>query len=158
MIKPLSLSLAVLVLTGAMATTAMADGAASRGDIDRLLHSADEYGFSHFDSFSIDDDRLFEIEGWRNDGWHLDVDMEINGSSILREEQRKSEIPGWSLSAEDIARALDSAQQAGIEQIAAMDVDALGYIEIEGYDDRLRELEVRLNRNNFEVLGVHHDD
>lgn len=158
MIKPLSLSLATFALAGTMATTAMADDGASREDIDSLLRSAGEYGFSRFDEFSVDDGNQFEVEGWRDDGWRLDIDMDMADSSILREEQRKSETPDWSLSADDIDKALDSAHQAGIEHIASVDVDSMGRIEVEGYDDRFRELEVRLNRDTFEVLGVDHDD
>lgn len=158
MIKPLSLSLATFALAGSLATSAMADEGANREDIDSLLRSAEEYGFSQFEEFSVDDDGQFEVEGWRDDGWQLDVDMAINDSSILREQQRRSETPDWSLSADDIDRALDSAQQAGIEHIASLDVDPMGRVEVEGYDERFRELEVRLNRETFEVLGVEHDD
>ncbi|WP_162148476.1 PepSY domain-containing protein [Halomonas huangheensis] len=158
MIKPLSISLATFALAGSLATSAMADEGANREDIDSLLRSAGEYGFSQFEEFSVDDDDQFEIEGWRDDGWQLDVDMATSDGSILREQQRRSETPDWSLSADDIDRALDSAQQAGIEHIASLDVDPMGRIEVEGYDDRFRELEVRLNRETFEVLGVEHDD
>jgi len=159
MMKPLTLSLATLTLTGAMATTALADdGSVSREQLDTLLQSAGEYGFTHFDEFGVDDGNRFEVEGWRDDGWQLDIDMQLSGGSVIREEQRKSEIPDWSLSGDDVTRALDSAQASGLQQFGSFDVDRTGDIEIEGYDDQQREVEVRMTRDTFEVTGVNHDD
>lgn len=154
--KTLTLGLATLTLTSAMA--AMADGGASRAEIDEMLQKAQEYGFSSFDEFGVDDGDEFEVEGWNADGSRLDVDFSMADGSVLREQQRQSEIPDWSLSGDDVTKALDAAKEAGVEHVAGLDVDRMGSIEIEGYDTQFQELELRMNRENFEVLNVQHDD
>lgn len=154
--KTLTLGLATLTLTSAMA--AMADGGASRAEIDEMLQKAQEYGFASFDEFGVDDGDEFEVEGWNSDGSRLDVDFSMADGSVLREQQRQSEIPDWSLSGDDVTRALDAAKEAGVEHVAGLDVDRMGSIEIEGYDTQFQELELRMDRENFKVLNVQHDD
>lgn len=156
--KTLTLGLATLTLTGAMATTALADDGATRADIDRMLKSAQDYGFTHFDEFGVDDGDQFEVEGWGEDGSRLDVDMSMSDGSVLREQKRQSEVPDWSLSSDEVSKALDGAQEAGLEHIGSLDVDRMGQIEIEGYDAQFQELELRMNRETFEVLKVVQDD
>lgn len=157
--KTVTLSLAALTLSGTLATTAMADDeAVNREEIDRLLASTGEYGFTHYDELGIDDGDRFEAEGWRDDGWRLDVDMDLSDGSLLGEQRRQSEIPTWSLSGDDVGKALDAAQSAGLELFSSLDVDRTGDIEIEGYDAQHQELEVRLDRHTLDVTGVQHDD
>lgn len=154
--KTLTLGLATLTLTGAMA--AMADGGASRAEINEMLQKSEEYGITSFDDFSVDDGNEFEVEGWKADGTRLDIDLSMTDGSVLREQQRQSEVPVWSLSGADVAKALDAAQKAGIEHIAGLDVDRMGSIEVEGYDNQFQEIELRMKRDTFEVLNVRHDD
>ncbi|MBY5929399.1 hypothetical protein KUV86_09790 [Halomonas sp. DP8Y7-3] len=157
--RTVTLSLAALTLTGAFATSALADDRGiSREELDRLLTSTGEYGFASYDELGVDDGHRFEAEGWRDDGWRLDVDMSLDDASILREQQREGQLPEWSLSGDEVSQALDAAQQAGLELFGSLDVDRMGDIEIEGYDAQHQEIEIRLDRDTFDVTGVQHDD
>jgi hypothetical protein len=155
--KTLSYSLAALTLSGTVSTSALADDKGiSREELNRLLQSASDYGFTHYDELGVDDGQ-FEIEGWRKDGWRLDVDMALNDGSLLREQQRQSQIPDWSLSGDEVSKALDRAQNEGLELIVGLDANQ-SHIEVDGYGTDHQEIEIRLNRNTFEVAGVEYDD
>jgi|GEM_PF-2330190 len=162
--KPLTLTIATLALSGALlvplATTAMADESSPRDRFDSMTQAASDYGFDRFNELSIDDGNRFEAEGWHNDGTRLDVDLSLDDGSVLREQRNatQSQAPEWSLSAEDVGKALDSAQASGIVQISSIDADGYGHIEVEGYDDQHRELELNLARDSFEVTSVNQDD
>ncbi|MCG7601273.1 PepSY domain-containing protein [Halomonas sp. McH1-25] len=145
-------------LSGGLATTVMADdGTLSDSQLDRILERASQYGFAQYEEISLDDGERVEIEGWRDDGWHLDVDMLATSGELVHEEQRKSQIPGWSLSGDELRQALASAREAGLQRFGQLDVDDNGHLEIEGYDTHNREVEIRMNRNDFSVIGVDHD-
>lgn len=145
-------------LSGGLATTAMADdGSLSDSQLDRLLEHASQYGFTQYEEISLDDGERVEIEGWRDDGWRLEVDMLATSGELVHEEQRKSQIPDWSLSGDELRQALASAREAGLQRFGQLDVDDNGHLEIEGYDTQDREVEIRMNRNDFSVIGVDHD-
>lgn len=155
--KTLSYSLAALTLSGTVSTSALADDKGiSREELNRLLQSASDYGFTHYDELGVDDGQ-FEIEGWRKDGWRLDVDMALNDGSLLREQQRQSQIPDWSLSGDEVSKALDRAQNEGLELIVGLDANQ-SHIEVDGYGTDHQEIEIHLNRDTFEVAGVEYDD
>lgn len=123
------------ILGGSMSTGAMAGGEALSGsDLQRLLDQAGQYGFTRYEKFDVDaDDNRLEIEGWRADGWELDVAMRLNDGELLRESQRRSTTPDWSLDGDELRAALDQARQRGMQRFSELEVDSDGHIEIEGY-------------------------
>lgn len=156
--KTLRLCMLPVALSGGFSSMALADeGGLSHSELQALLAQADRYGFSHYQEISVDDATRLELEGWRDDGWQLDVDMLIADGTLVLEEQRKSQIPDWSLSADEVRQALANASQAGLQRFDQLDVDERGHIEIEGYNAQNREIELRLNRDDLSVTGVTND-
>ncbi|MCK2183931.1 hypothetical protein [Halomonas getboli] len=154
--KMLTQWIAPLTLAG-MTGTAMADGGGlSQDDLLRLLDGADAYGFSHYAEFELDDGHRLEMEGWRDDGWALDVDMRVEDGTLLHEAQHKSQIPDWSLTGAQLRQALANAQRSGLERFSTLDVDGFDDIEIEGLDSDGREIELRLD-HDLKVTGEEHD-
>lgn len=156
--KPLRLLMVPVAFSGGLATTALADdGGLAHSELDSLLERASQYGFSHYEEISLDDGTRLELEGWRDDGWQLDVDMLIEDGSLVHEEQRKSQIPDWSLTADEVNQALANARDAGLQRFEQLDVDEDGHLEIEGHDAQNREIELRLNSADLTVTGVEND-
>ncbi|MHB0775644.1 hypothetical protein [Halomonas sp. WWR20] len=157
--KPLPYLILPAALIGGLATDALAaNDALTRDELHRMLKHASQYGYTHYEEISLDDeDAHLELEGWRDDGWHLDVDMRVSDGHWVHEEKSKSQIPDWSLTGEQVREALASAREAGLERFSQLDVDADGHLEIEGYDAQQREIELRLDSSNFAVTEVEHD-
>ncbi|WP_251977254.1 hypothetical protein [Salinicola avicenniae] len=125
-----ALALGSGVSAGAMAN----DSALSYGELEGLLEEAGRYGFSRYEKFDVDhDDGMIELEGWREDGWELDVAMRLNDGELLRESQRRSTTPDWSLDGDELRAALEQARQRGMQRFTELEVDSDGHIEIEGY-------------------------
>lgn len=156
--KHLRLLVVPVAFSGGLATTAFADdGSLSQNELQSLLEHASQYGFTHYEEISVDDGARLEVEGWRDDGWQLDVDMLIEDGSLIHEEQRKSQFPDWSLTGDEVQQALASARDAGLQRFSQLDVDGSGHLEIEGYDAQNREIEIRIKGTDFTVNGVEHD-
>lgn len=156
--QPLRLLMVPVAFSGSLATTALADdGSLSHSELSALLDSATQYGFTHYEEISLDDSTHLELEGWRDDGWQLDVDMLIEDGSLVHEEQRKSQIPDWSLTGDEVRQALSHARDAGLQRFEQLDVDEDRHFEIEGHDAQNREIELRLNSSDLSVTGVEHD-
>lgn len=153
--KRLSLLIAPLALAG-LSSAAFADTPISLDELNGLLDTADEHGFSHYEEISIDDSHL-ELEGWREDGTQLEVDLQISDGSVVQEQERDSEAPDWSLTGDDVRQALEAAQQEGLHTFSELDVDSDGHVEIEGHDEQDREIEIRLSSSDFSVTDVRND-
>ena len=153
--KRLSLLIAPFALAG-LSSTALADTPISLDELNGLLDTADEHGFSHYDEISIDDSRL-ELEGWRDDGTRLEVDLEISDGSVVNERERDDELPDWSLTGDEVRQALEAAQQDGLATFSELDTDKDGHVDVEGEDEDGRELEIRLSSSDFSVIEVERD-
>lgn len=153
--KKLSLLIAPFALAG-LSSAALADTPISLDELNGLLDTADEHGFSHYDEISIDDSRL-ELEGWREDGTRLEVDLKVSDGSVVDEQERDDQLPDWSLTGDEVRQALEAAQQEGLATFSDLDVDSDGHVDIEGDDDEGREIEVRLNSSDFSVVEVERD-
>ena len=154
--KTLTHWIAPLTLAG-MTGTALADGGGlSQDDLMRLLDGADAYGFSHYAELDLDDDKRLELEGWRDDGWELEVDMRVEDGTLLHEAQARSQIPDWSLTGDQLRQALANAHRNGLQRFSTLDVDGVDDIEVEGLDGDGRELELTLD-HDLKVTGVEHD-
>jgi|SRR5690554_569219 len=150
--KRLSLLVAPLALAD-FSSGALADTPISLDELNGLLDTADEYGFSHYEEISIDDSRL-ELEGWRDDGTRLEVDLEVSDGSVVEERERDDEVPDWSLTGDEVRQALEAAQQEGLATFDDLDADKDGHVDVEGEDENGEELEIRLNSNDFSVIEV----
>ncbi|WP_110686442.1 hypothetical protein [Salinicola aestuarinus] len=129
---------------GAMAN----DATLSQGDLAALLSQSSQYGFSRYEKLETDaDDGELEIEGWRENGWALDASLALEDGALMRERQRQSTLPDWSLTGDELTVALDTARRRGLESIDELEVDSDGHIEIEGYDASGGDLDVDLPRD-----------
>ncbi len=156
--KKTTLSTAALLASLGLATTAFAaDQGLTQDELSSLLDSAQQYGFTHFEEISVDDGNELELEGWREDGWKLEVDMNIASGDTIKEEQRQDQIPDWGLSFDEVNKALDSAMGEGLQRFESLEVESSGSIEIEGYNDQNQEIEIYLNSSDFSVTGVTND-
>lgn len=135
---------------GAMAN----DGTLSYSELETLLGKAEDYGFSRFEKLDVDhDDNILELEGWRNDGWELDVSMQLGDGSLMRESQRKSNTPDWSLSGEQLQSALTQARDKGMQRFEELEVDSDGHIEIEGYNAQHEKVDLDLHHDDLTATG-----
>ena len=143
--------LPAVALGSGISASALADEATlSYSQLKTLLDSAESYGFTHYEKLDVDrDDNRFEVEGWRDDGWELDVSMALDDGALMRESQRQSNIPDWSLTAEELQNALAQAQNRGMQHFAELEVDSDGRIEIEGYNAQQNELDLDLHRDEL---------
>ncbi|SDL37184.1 hypothetical protein SAMN05661010_01473 [Modicisalibacter muralis] len=156
--RTLRLCMLPVALTGGLSSAALAaEGSLSHSELQALLNQADQYGFSHYEEISVEDNTHLEIDGWRDDGWQLDLELLIEDGSVTHEWQRKSQIPDWSLTGDEVRQALTNAREAGMQRFEQLDVDERGHIEIEGYTTQNREVELRLNRDGLSVTGVEND-
>ncbi|WP_280562773.1 PepSY domain-containing protein [Chromohalobacter sp. 48-RD10] len=156
--KTMHMLMMPMVLTGGLSTAALADdGSLSPGKLESLLNDASTYGFTHYDEVAIDDGNRLEVEGWRDDGWQLDIDMLIEDGSLVHEKRHKDTIPDWSLTSDELHQALSNAQESGMQRFSELDVDERGHVDIEGYDAQNSEIDIRLERNDLTVTGVEHD-
>ncbi|WP_157956733.1 hypothetical protein [Salinicola halimionae] len=143
--------LSAVALGSGISTGAMADDTAlSYNQLNTLLNGAERYGFSHYEKLDVDhDDNRFEIEGWRKDGWELDVSMTLNDATLMRESQRKSNTPDWSLTGEELRQALARARDRGMQRFEELEVDSDGHIEIEGYNGNQAKFDLELHREDL---------
>ena len=75
--------------------------------------------------------------------------MALDDGALMRESQRQSNIPDWSLTAEELQNALAQAQNRGMQHFAELEVDSDGRIEIEGYNAQQNELDLDLHRDEL---------
>jgi len=144
--------LPAVAIGSGLSVSAMAnDGTFSYSDLDTLLGKAEGYGFSRFEKLEADhDDDILEFEGWRDDGWKLDVSMQMDGTP-MRESQRKSSTPDWSLTGEQLRQALRQAREKGMQRFEELEVDSDGHIEIEGYNAQHDEIDLDLHRDDLSI-------
>lgn len=139
------------ISAGAMAN----DTTLTYAQLETLLNSAERYGFNQYEKLDVDgDDNRFEIEGWREDGWELDVSMTLDDATLMRESQRRSNTPDWSLSGDELRAALSKARDQGMQRFQELEVDSDGHIEIEGYNAQQHEFDLDLHRDDLKAADL----
>lgn len=156
--KTLRMLMVPVAFSGGLSSVALADdGSVSFAELDSLLASAGQHGFTAYEEIAVEDGGRIEMEGWRDDGWQLDVEMLLSDGSLTREAQQRSDIPQWNLAGSDVEQALNVARQSGLQRFESLDVDESGHLDIEGYDNQHREIDLRLDGSDFSVIGVDND-
>jgi hypothetical protein len=77
--------------------------------------------------------------------------MTLSDATLVRESQRKSNTPDWSLSGEELQQALARARDRGMQRFEELEVDSDGHIEIEGYNGSQTELDLELHRDDLKT-------
>ncbi|WP_027351517.1 PepSY domain-containing protein [Halotalea alkalilenta] len=155
-IKPFLYALVIPATLG-VSSLAQADGEIPYERLGGLLDQAEDFGFVGFEEISVDDRTKLEIEGWRADGWKLELDVMIDDGRRIKEAMREASAPAWALTRERLNAALEAGRSAGVTHFSQLEVDRDGYIEVEGRDDGGREIEVRLNSADFSVIRIERD-
>lgn len=150
--------LTVFMLAAGVIAAPMA-GAASLEDVRETLASGSDYGIQEFRKIEFDDDHRGEkeIEGWMNDEWYVELDLDNNGQ-IQKEQRKRDRGERYGLPSSEISAYLEAAQSKGMSSFEEFKVNRRGHIEIEGRDDQGRELEVDFRTGSLNVVRIGRDD
>ncbi|MDO6442967.1 hypothetical protein [Marinobacter sp. 2_MG-2023] len=153
-----------LIATALAASLVAAPQAFASGTIDdakRAVQIGSDYGISHFHSIELEDDRdddgSMEIEGWVDNEWFVEIDVNNDGS-IKKEERRKRADGPWGLSAAEVADYIDASVKQGMSRIEEIQINSRGEIEVEGDNADGQELEIDYRSGNMEPTRVGRDD
>ena len=149
----------VTTLAGALLTAPLAYGSGSIDEARQAVGIGSDYGITHFRSIELedDDDDRMEIEGWVDNDWSVELD--VNGDGTIRKEERRKHSDGpWGLSSADVLDYIDATTEAGMARIEEIKVSSSGYVEVEGYTSNGQELEVDFRSGSMEPVKVERDD
>ncbi|MDO6822819.1 hypothetical protein [Marinobacter sp. 1_MG-2023] len=153
-----------LIATALAASLVAAPQAFASGTIDdakRAVQIGSDYGISHFHSIELEDDRdddgSMEIEGWVDNEWFVEIDVNNDGS-IKKEERRKRADGPWGLSAAEVADYIDASVKQGMSRVEEIQINSRGEIEVEGDNADGQELEIDYRSGNMEPTRVDRDD
>ncbi|MGP9832341.1 hypothetical protein [Marinobacter sp. NSM] len=152
-------TLTALGLIAGIAATPLAMADARLDDAKNAVALGKDYGIVEFRSIEFDDDYWgeTEIEGWLEDGWYVEVEIDSNGN-IDREKRTRSERESYGLSADAVVNYLDAASREGMVWFEDFDVNSRGFIDIEGEDDRGQDLDIDFRSDSLEPIRVEWDD
>ena len=151
----------LLIPTSALLLTAAAGSVHADSlpidQIDSVLTHATDYGFTHYEEISIKSRGRAEVEGWLDDEWYADIEFSIDSGEPLQEKRERLITGAWGMNEDDIRQALEVASQEGMTEFEDIDIDKRGMIEVEGRDQRGRELEIKLRQGSFQVSDIDRD-
>jgi len=144
--KTLISSALVTTLVASLATASLAQAAGTVDEAKRAIQFGTDYGITHFHSIEIDDDfgitdSRFELEGWVDAEWFVELDMNADGS-IQKEQRRKRTDGPWGLSAEQALNYINASVNEGMQQIEEISIDARGNVEVEGHNAKGQKLDI----------------
>lgn len=151
---PVALVSATLIGFSGMAMASSSDTlrGADRTQIDELLSHAEQAGMTAFKEMDFEHERgnlEFEVEGWSDDGFELDMTIAAEGGTVLEQSRSRTIEQAWGLSADQLGTLLDRATSDGFERISELDLSRSGNIEIEGYDSNNYSIERNYGFNNL---------
>jgi hypothetical protein len=151
-------TLTALGLIAGIAATPLAMADARLDDAKNAVTLGTDYGIVEFRSIEFDDDYWgeTEIEGWLDDGWYVEVEIDSNGN-LDREKRTRFERESYGLSADAVLNYLDAASREGMVRFDEFEVSSRGFISIEGDDDRDEELEIDFRSDSLEPVRVERD-
>jgi len=119
-----------------------------------MLEHAAEFGFTHFEEIDIKDGDSVDIEGWLDDEWRAEIRFSMADGQSIDEERKRLQSGPWGMTADEVSQALSVAEQEGMVAFEEIEVDKRGMVDIEGVDERGRELEVKLRQGSDTALSV----
>jgi len=151
--------LIAMALAGGLVAAPLALAKGSFEDAERVLEAASDYGITRFHSIELDDygPRPFEVEGWLDDGWFVELYMSTEGA-IGPEKRRKHGAEAAGLTADEVRGYLQAARDQGMQQVEEINVNSHGEVEVEGKDPNGRDLEVDFRAGDFSPMKVDLDD
>lgn len=125
--------------------------------LDEILAAADDYGITHFEEIEAKGGDSVEIEGWIDDEWYVDVRFSLSDGETLQEERERRVSGAWGMSEEDVRSVFAIAASEGMVEFEEIQIDKQGMIEIEGDDERGREIEVYVRQGSDSASSVDRD-
>lgn len=116
---------------------------AMAGDHDKLKDWLDDYGFSHVTDVDWKSNDRVEVEGFARDNMRSEVTFDSEGR-VHEEEHERYSREAWGLNLDQLQAAMEAGKEAGIRRFDEIDVSSRGSVDVEGYDDNGREVEIRL--------------
>lgn len=150
--------LTVFVLVSSAISAPLAS-AATLDDVRKTLAAGSDYGVQEFRKVEFDDDYRgeMEIEGWIDNEWYVELDLDRDGQ-IQKEQRKRDRGERYGLPSSEVTAYIEAAQSEGMDSFDELTVSRRGNIEVEGRDDRGRELEVDFRTGSLEVIRIERDD
>jgi hypothetical protein len=152
-------TIVALALAGSMISAPAAMAMGSFEDAERILEAGSDYGITQFRSLEFEyegyDD--IELEGWVDNDWYVELDMNDEGS-IAREQRRKHGGEPSGLTADEVRNYLKATQAEGMDRLEELKVHSRGYIEVEGAAPSGRELEIDFRVGELKPVRIEQDD
>ncbi|MEH6560735.1 MAG: PepSY domain-containing protein [Marinobacter sp.] len=154
-------TLIATTLAASLVAAPMAFASGTIDDAKRALQIGTDYGIAHFHSIELEDDHgddgSMEIEGWLDEQWYVELD--VNGDGSIRKEERHKRTDGpWGLSSAEAAEYIDASANQGMSRIEEIKINAKGEIEVEGDNADGQELEIDYRAGSMEPTKVDRDD
>lgn len=117
-------------------------------DVERVLEHISGYSFTHVVEIEWESRDQIDIEGFLDDGWFAEVRFSASGEPV-REERERLITGAWGLTPQQVETVLNRGIEAGMVRFDELDVSSRGYVELEGYNDRGREIEINLSLSDL---------
>ncbi|WNL38684.1 PepSY domain-containing protein [Halomonas sp. PAMB 3232] len=125
--------------------------------LDEVLNYTADYGFTHIEELSVEDDSRIEAEGWLDEEWFADIELSLDSGETLKEERERLVSGAWGMSEDDIRQAFEMARQEGMTTFEEIDISRSGIIDIEGQAENGRDIEISVRQGSFEVVEIDRD-
>ncbi len=126
-------------------------------DINRVLDIAVEYGFVEFDEIEYEGDNVIEVEGWLDNGWEAEIEVDMATGRLLKEKRERSRGGRAGITADVVRQVVTIALEQGMVRFDEIELDSRK-IEVDGWDRYGREMEIELDDRDLTVLKVKFDD
>ena len=132
----------------ALASTMLLSTSVLANNHDDVHQWLEDYGFSHVTEVDWKSNDRVEVEGFARDNMHSEVVFGPDGE-VQSEEHERYAREAWGLSLSQLQKAMEEGKDAGIRRFDEIDVSSRGEVEVEGYDDDGREIEIKLSLDDL---------
>lgn len=140
--KKLTVGIATLILATSASVYAVTQQTTAT-DHNRLNSILNDNGFTHVTEIEWESSDRIEIEGFTDDGWFVEQRFSSN-NEIERDEREKLVTPAWGLEPAQVQNILERGIAEGMVRFDELEVNSRGQIELEGYNNNGREIEIKL--------------
>lgn len=137
-----------LLTTGIAAGLLFSAHAVLADDHDKLHGWLDDYGFTHVTEVDWKSNDRVEVEGFARDNMRSEVTFNADGR-VHEEEHERYTRDAWGLDLSQLQAAIDAGKDSGIRRFDEIDVNSRGEVDVEGYDENGRDVEIRLQLDDL---------
>lgn len=132
----------------AVASTVLLSTSVMANDHSDFHSWVDDYGFSHVTEVEWKSNDRVEVEGFSQDNMRSEVVFGSDGQ-VQSEDHERYAREAWGLSLSQLQTAMEKGKEAGISRFDEIDVSSRGEVEVEGYDENDRDVEIKLSLNEL---------